>query len=92
MNGLRQSRVVVITLGLVELWWDGHAETYLNEAPSFNMVRLHKDRFSFEVLDYDQVLSCANSIMTLLRDFKGPCLRVMVSPVPLQEPSRATTS
>ena len=79
-------RVVILTLGLIEVWWDNETHTYVNWAPPIPYLKNNPDRFSFHVLDFDEVNSSLNHIYDLLcrflpRDFR---LILTVSPIPLQ--------
>lgn len=81
-----ESRVVVITLGLIEAWYDNQSGIYLNEHPSFNMVKFYPGRFSFEVLGFDKSKKAIVDIVENLKEMRGDDIKIMmtVSPVPLQ--------
>ena len=85
-TAITKSRVVVITLGLVEAWFDSAAGVYLNESPSYNMVKLHPGRFQFKSLDYAECLGAVRETIRLLHAARGGDLKIVltVSPVPLQ--------
>lgn len=83
-DGLEQADVVVITLGLVEAWYDAEAKLYLNEAPPHKTIKTLGERFEFHQLG---VKECQDMVMRLLdRIVEGGRRRVVltVSPVPLQ--------
>ena len=84
---LREATVVVITLGLVEAWYDGHAGTMLNAAPSVGMVRRFPGRFRLVVTDYAQNVRILREIYDLLIRHLAPSVRIVVtvSPVPMSE-------
>lgn len=76
--------VVVITLGLVEAWYDAEKDTYLNAPPSFWMARKHKDRFQVHVLDYESNLAAITTAIDLINSTGKPKKIVLsVSPVPM---------
>jgi len=85
-SGLAQSRVVVITLGMAEAWFDRETGIYLNDAPSPKMTKLYAERFEFRVVGYNDLFECVRDTIALLRSARGSDLRVVltVSPVPLQ--------
>lgn len=77
--------LVVVTLGLVEVWWDNENEIYLNEMPSKALLDTHPDRFEFQVMTPDQVFKSVSEIITILNENTKDDAWVMitVSPVPL---------
>lgn len=82
---LAEARVVVLTLGLVEAWWDDKAKMYINMAPPKRAVRAEPDRFSLHVLDFHDMTSALYELMDLLQEVGHKDLQVVmtVSPVPL---------
>lgn len=80
-----QCRVIVLTLGLVELWYDNEAGIHLNMAPSPHMRKLHPGRYSFEVSNFVENRANMEAIGALLKKVGGPDLQIVVttSPVPL---------
>jgi tetratricopeptide (TPR) repeat protein len=82
--------VVIVTMGLVECWFDTKAEIYLNLAPSPALVKRHPDRFEFHLLGYDDVLKALKRIYTLIENSNeiAPRFLVTVSPVALQSTFR----
>ena len=80
-----ECRVIIITLGLVEVWWDAVAGRYLNIAPPKQMVKKHPERFSLHVLSADEVGDHLDRALRLLLRFGRADHRVLltVSPVPL---------
>lgn len=85
MRRITRSDVVVLTLGLVEAWYDNELELYLNEAPSFSSAQRDSERFSLHVLGYNENLAALHSIHELLTEAlpRRPKLALTVSPVPL---------
>jgi hypothetical protein len=75
------SDIVIVTLGLTEIWQDERAGIYLNAAPSLWMVRREPERFSFSRTDVAANVAALEKLRALLR----PAAKVVVtvSPVPL---------
>lgn len=82
---VRDCRVVVLTLGLVEAWRDTLTGLYTNMAPLPVMLREQPERFCFEVTSYDQNRAALEEIHALLaaRGHPETQIVVTVSPVPL---------
>ncbi len=81
---ISQADVFVLTLGLVETWYDIKADTYLNFTPS-EVLSSNLSRFECRVTDYDENVLAAKYLIKFLRDKFNPNLKVIitVSPVPL---------
>lgn len=77
--------VVIITLGLVECWYDTETGVYLNMAPSKPLTQQYPGRFEFHLLDYNDIYAALVEIEGLLRkdNPNPPNLLVTVSPVGL---------
>ena len=84
-QAIRDCRVVVMTLGLAECWFDTVTSTYLNTAPRRSLIRLHEHRFELHVLGYDEILADLRTALALMRAHGHPDQRVIltVSPVAL---------
>lgn len=83
-DGLECSDYVIITLGLVEAWYDREDGCYLNEAPPRKLIEAEKSRFEFRQLG---VTECRDLVFEMLQALLNrPARRVIltVSPVPLQ--------
>lgn len=82
---VRNCRVVVMTLGLTEVWYDRHAGLYLNYSPRRALVAKYPDRFELHVLSYSETLDYLRQIVALLKRACGADQRILltVSPVPL---------
>jgi GSCFA family len=80
-----ECRVVIITLGLAEVWRDKIADIFLNHTPIPEALRSHPDRYEFHITNFAQNLSNLERIHTLLSQFGHPDVQVVVtvSPVPL---------
>lgn len=85
-KGIAECRVVIITLGLVESWWDALSGVYLNETPSQNLIKKYPNRFFFEVLSPEKVIDCTEKIVRLIHKHgkKDNKILITVSPVPIQ--------
>ena len=87
---LADCRLVIMTLGLVELWWDGQAGVYLNSTPLPSILTANPDRFSLHVLDFEECYSHLRSAFDIMFKHGRPDLHVVltVSPVPLMSTHR----
>ncbi len=85
MRSVTKCKVVIITLGLVEVWWDNVAGRYLNIAPLKQAAKRQPGRFELHVLDYRETITYLEKIMALLDRFCVEGYRVVltVSPIPL---------
>ncbi len=85
LRRLRETDVVVLTLGLVETWFDTKFGIYINLAPPPRLAKANPDRFQLHVLSYDDIRSDVLEILSTLRRECRPGVRflVTVSPVPL---------
>ncbi|MBV8370893.1 MAG: GSCFA domain-containing protein [Candidatus Eremiobacteraeota bacterium] len=83
---LKDADVVVITLGLVEVWYDHLAQLYLNVTPPLETARRFPGRFSVHTSDYAENRARLAEIVDLLTTHGRPGARIVVtvSPVPLQ--------
>jgi hypothetical protein len=81
---LRSADIVILTLGLVETWFDRKCGYYLNAAPPFRLTDQAKDRFNLEVSNYVTVLDQLGKIFRLLRKINNAAkILITVSPVPM---------
>ncbi len=80
-----QCRVVIITLGLVEVWRDKIANIFLNTTPFPKAPSRYPDRYEFHITNFSQNLANLEHIHSLLGQFSHPDVQVVVtvSPVPL---------
>ncbi len=78
-------RIVVMTLGLTEVWFDTQSGHYLNYPPRRALVAKHPDRFQLHVLSYAETLKLMHQIIALLRERCREDQKILltVSPVPL---------
>lgn len=82
---IKEATVVVITLGLSEVWFDKEHSLYLNRAPSKYLIHRYPQRFELHVLDYPESYAYLEKIYTLLTQHlsKGFKLLITLSPIPL---------
>ncbi len=82
---LRDATVVVVTLGLVEVWYDHVTELYLNSAPTYDMVLRFPGRFTAHPGDYRENRERLDEICDVLvrEGAAGVRIVITVSPVPL---------
>lgn len=83
-TGLDAAGVVVITLGLVEAWYDTHAKIYLNEAPPHKVIKKSGDRFEFHQLGVQECQDLVTKLLERIVDGGRRRVVLTVSPVPLQ--------
>ena len=78
-------RVVVITLGLVELWFDRKAQVHLNMTPTPAMRERNPGRYGFEVSGFAENRANMEHVVEILNRHGHPDVQVIVttSPVPL---------
>ena len=83
-QGLAAARTVIVTLGLVECWYDCEDEIWLNEAPPARVLRGAPGRFAFRMLDHAACRSLVFDLLARLSDDGARNIVLTVSPVPLQ--------
>lgn len=83
-QGLAGARTVIVTLGLVECWYDLEDEIWLNEAPPARVLREAPGRFAFRRLDHAACRSLVFELLARLSDDGARNIVLTVSPVPLQ--------
>lgn len=78
-------RVVMMTLGLVECWYDSLAGVSVNMTPSREMLDAFPDRYWFHLSDQAESRDNLDQIHSILSKFGHPDLQLVitVSPVPL---------
>ena len=84
-RAVAEADVVIITLGLVETWYDNETGIYLNVFPGQAVIKAHPGRFSLHVMDYDEIYQALTETYDIISrhnsDFK---MLITVSPVPLE--------
>ena len=83
---LPRCRVVVITLGLAETWFDAQTGLYLNRAPPNESLKREPKRFRLDLLSYSELTEVLETLHGLLKAHGAKGLRVLitVSPVPFR--------
>ncbi len=81
---IRDADVFIITLGLVEVWYDKTTERHLNAAPS-EVLSGNLGRFECRITDYAENLEALRHLIRYIREKAGPDIKIIVtvSPVPL---------
>ena len=81
---LDDCRVVILTLGLAEAWWDSENEVYLNETPNRLAIQRHPKRFFFEVLSPAKLIEGTERLVSAIYNTgrKDKKMLLTVSPVP----------
>jgi len=76
--------VVVLTLGLVEVWYDKETALYCNATPDARLAAKYPDRFEMHILNYNDNLENLEGVYKILKS-KNPDVKIIitVSPVPL---------
>jgi hypothetical protein len=82
-EGLAASDVVVVTLGLIETWFDQEAGLALNEAPLLRACKAESGRWMFHRLEVDEVREMVAALLDALEAGRRNIV-LTVSPVPLQ--------
>lgn len=82
---IRTADTVIITLGLVEVWWDKLSRTHLNTRPFEAAIRAAPDRFEVHVLAYDEIFSQLDSMVSMIFEHCSTIdgIIITVSPVPM---------
>lgn len=82
---IAEADVVIITLGLSEVWFDKQTQLYLNRTIPLEIINHYPDRFELHVFDYAKTLEYLEKIYTLLKTYLKPDFRLLitVSPIPL---------
>ncbi|MBR9765427.1 MAG: GSCFA domain-containing protein [Rhodobacteraceae bacterium] len=83
-EGLVAASTVVVTLGLIESWYDRIAGLYLNEAPTRKILNAEPERFSFRQIEIDECREMVLELLDRLVDDSTRRVLLTVSPVPLQ--------
>ncbi|MEP6974259.1 MAG: GSCFA domain-containing protein [Spartobacteria bacterium] len=82
---VRDCRVLIITLGLVELWRDTEADLMINTTPPQEAMSRYPGRYEFRVSNFAENFQNLERVHALLKQFGHPDSQVIVtvSPVPL---------
>ncbi len=82
---VRDCRVVIMTLGLIEVWFDTKSSYYLNAPPRPSVVKREPERFRLHVLSYEEVYHYLEGALRLIKahGHKDVAVLLTISPVPL---------
>jgi tetratricopeptide (TPR) repeat protein len=85
MRLVKEAKVVIVTLGLAEAWYDTMLGLYTNTMPLPATAERYPGRFEHHVLEYNQLLECLKDMLGLLEQYGNPDFRMIltVSPVAL---------
>lgn len=75
---------LVLTLGLVEAWYDLQCGCYLNRAPSFRTIKRDQGRFEFRRFDAPDVVQQLQPVLHALLETRLDKVLLTVSPVPME--------
>lgn len=82
-NGLGKADIVVITLGLIECWYDLEDQVYLNAFPTAPIAKSNPERFEFRRLGVQDCLDLLSEMIERLVANGPKNILLTVSPVPL---------
>jgi hypothetical protein len=81
---------IIITLGLIETWFDTRHGCYINKAPSRTSVARDPERFQFHRMDVEDVTARISGAIALLGSEKKIILTV--SPIPIEATFSSTNA
>ncbi|MEA3445689.1 MAG: GSCFA domain-containing protein [Bacteroidota bacterium] len=82
---IKDCRLLTITLGLTETWYDTENGVYLNMTPHPIILNKFPGRFELRILNYEENFSILEKIFKLLnKHCDGLDIVITVSPVPMQ--------
>jgi hypothetical protein len=89
-RALAECRVLIMTLGLAEVWWDEEAQSYLNTGPLPGVMKAMPERFSLHVLSFEECHDYLRRALDIAFRHGRSDLRVIltVSPVPMMATHR----
>lgn len=83
-QNLQDADVLIITLGLVETWFDNLNGCYLNKAPSKESIKSNPGRFCFRRMDVEDVVERMSSCISLINANSKKKILLTISPVPIE--------
>lgn len=91
LSNVRSADLLIVTFGLVEIWYDRETEIYLNIPPLLGEVKRQPGRYELHVLSYEDIRSDMIEIFKLVFEQGKPGIKVLatISPVPLHTTFRA---
>lgn len=87
---VKDADVVILTLGVSEVWFDKETQLYLNVSVPKSLTELYPDRFELHVFDYETTSFYLKAIYKLLATYLKDDFRLLVtvSPIPLSHTFR----
>lgn len=84
-RSIRTADTAIITLGLVEVWWDKLTGIHLNTRPYETVIRAAPDRFEVHVLAYEEIFAQLDSLIAMILEHCSTIggIIITVSPVPM---------
>jgi Flp pilus assembly protein TadD len=84
-RGWRESDVIILTLGLVEAWFDRVNESYLNVTP-YALFHKEADRFELRITGYPENYAALKDLITfIISENSATKVILTVSPVPFSD-------
>jgi len=83
-TALFASAAVIVTLDLVEAWYDKTAGLYLNRIPPAAFLLANRERFEMHILDVDETQLLLERMVQALMSMGVTKILLTVSPVPLE--------
>ena len=83
MAKAKEARVIIMTLGLAEAWFDTQSGLYLNAVPPTPARQAYPDRFEFHLLDYNTIHERLEHIHNLLTKHGRKDFRILVTVSPV---------
>jgi len=84
-EAVAECAVVIVTLGLIEAWWDEAEQLYLNDTVPRHLVDRYPGRFFFETLSIEKTVDAVLRLVAAMHAL-NPAQKMLltVSPVPFQ--------
>lgn len=82
---VKDCRVIIITLGLTEVWYDKKHDLYINTHPRLKALEAEPDRYALRVLSFDETMTYLRKVADIIDRFGRPDTQIIVtvSPVPM---------
>jgi len=84
-RSLRSSEAIIVTLDLVEAWFDRETELYLNRLPPPGVLLTDRGRFELRILDVDETQALLDRMVRTLVAMGVHKIILSVSPVSLEQ-------
>jgi hypothetical protein len=83
-NHLPGAKLAIVTLGLIEAWYDRKADLYLNTAPPRAMLAEQPGRYVFRRLNHHYCATKLQELVANLKRLEVEHILLTVSPVPIE--------